>query len=77
MLGFNLVTKQTPAEGVPVHKVMVAEALNISREAYFAILMDRQAGGPVLVGSPDGGMDIEQVAEQTPERIFKVRYYTI
>lgn len=72
MLGHNLVTKQTSTEGVPVRKVMVAEALNISRETYFAVLMDRATGGPVMVGSPDGGMDIEAVAERTPERIFKV-----
>jgi len=51
---------------------MVAEALDISRETYFAILMDRGFGGPVMVGSPQGGMDIEEVAEKTPEAIFKV-----
>lgn len=51
---------------------MVAEALDIARETYFAILMDRDSGGPVMVGSPDGGVDIEEVAEKTPERIFKV-----
>ena len=52
---------------------MVAEALDIARETYFAILMDRASGGPVLVGSPKGGVDIEAVAEETPELIFKVR----
>ena len=52
---------------------MVAEALNIERETYFAILMDREHNGPVMVGSPAGGMDIEEVAEKTPELIFKVR----
>lgn len=51
---------------------MVAEALDISRETYFAILLDRDHNGPVMVGSPDGGMDIEEVASKTPERIFKV-----
>jgi hypothetical protein len=51
----------------------VAEALDIARETYFAILMDRASGGPVLVGSPKGGVDIEAVAEETPELIFKVR----
>ena len=50
---------------------MVAEALNITRETYFAILLDRSAGGPVLVASPVGGVDIEDVAEKTPEKIFK------
>uniref|UniRef100_A0A9J7XKD7 Succinate--CoA ligase [GDP-forming] subunit beta, mitochondrial n=1 Tax=Cyprinus carpio carpio TaxID=630221 RepID=A0A9J7XKD7_CYPCA len=71
MLGFNLTTKQTPKEGVKVKTVMVAEALDISRETYFAILMDRSCNGPVMVGSPQGGVDIEEVAATTPELIFK------
>lgn len=53
-------------------QVMVAEALDISRETYFAILMDRSCNGPVMVGSPQGGMDIEEVAANSPELIFKV-----
>lgn len=53
-------------------QVMVAEALDISRETYFAILMDRSCNGPVMVGSPQGGMDIEEVAANNPELIFKV-----
>ena len=51
---------------------MIAEALDISRETYLAILMDRSFNGPVIVGSPFGGMDIEEVAEKNPEAIFKV-----
>ncbi|XP_050390647.1 succinate--CoA ligase [GDP-forming] subunit beta, mitochondrial [Patella vulgata] len=70
MLGQTLVTKQTPKDGVKVSKVMVAEALDIERETYFAILMDRKYNGPVMVGSPEGGMDIEEVAEKRPEAIF-------
>jgi len=72
MLGDFLVTKQTPPGGVKVNKVMVAEALDIVSEKYLAIVMDRESCGPVLVGSPDGGMDIEAVAEKTPGRIMKV-----
>ncbi|XP_025930749.1 succinate--CoA ligase [GDP-forming] subunit beta, mitochondrial isoform X1 [Apteryx rowi] len=71
MIGYNLSTKQTPKDGVTVKKVMVAEALNISRETYFAILMDRACNGPVMVGSPQGGVDIEEVAVTSPELIFK------
>uniref|UniRef100_A0AAQ4P8N6 Succinate--CoA ligase [GDP-forming] subunit beta, mitochondrial n=1 Tax=Gasterosteus aculeatus aculeatus TaxID=481459 RepID=A0AAQ4P8N6_GASAC len=71
MLGFNLTTKQTPKDGVKVKTVMVAEALDISRETYFAILMDRACNGPVMVGSPQGGVDIEEVAASSPELIFK------
>jgi succinyl-CoA synthetase beta subunit len=72
MVGFNLVTKQTPPGGVPVNHIMVAEALDIERETYFAILMDREHNGPVMVGSPDGGVDIEEVAESNPESIYSI-----
>ena len=53
---------------------MVAEALNISRETYFAIVMDRASNGPVMVGSPEGGVDIEVVAERSPGKIFRVSF---
>jgi len=69
MIGNKLVTKQTPKEGIPVSSVMVAEAIDITRETYFCILLDREHNGPVIVASPDGGVDIEEVAEKTPERI--------
>lgn len=72
MIGKRLVTKQTTSEGVRVDKVMIAEGVDIKRETYLAVLMDRESNGPVVVASPDGGMDIEAVAEKTPERIFKV-----
>lgn len=70
MIGNRLKTKQTGGKGVKVTKVMVAEALDIARETYFAILLDREHNGPVMVGSPFGGMDIEDVAAKTPEAIF-------
>ncbi|GAB6029173.1 hypothetical protein CHUAL_004948 [Chamberlinius hualienensis] len=69
MVGHRLITKQTPKAGILVQKVMVAESVNIKRETYVAILMDREKNGPVLMVSPDGGMDIEDVAAKTPERI--------
>merc|ERR1711884_280920 len=72
MVGHRLITKQTPREGIPVSKVMVAEAIDITRETYFCILMDREFNGPVIVASPDGGVDIEEVAEKTPQRIKKI-----
>ncbi|XP_040577493.1 succinate--CoA ligase [GDP-forming] subunit beta, mitochondrial [Lepeophtheirus salmonis] len=72
MLGHSLITKQTPPAGIPVSKVMVAEAIDIKRETYFCILLDREYNGPVIVASPDGGVDIEDVAERTPERIKKI-----
>lgn len=51
---------------------MVAESYDIARETYLAILMDRSYQGPVIVGSPKGGVDIEEVAKNTPEHIHKV-----
>jgi succinyl-CoA synthetase beta subunit len=72
MIGQRLVTKQTGAEGRPCHKVLVSERLFLRRETYFALLMDRSAEGPMMVGSPEGGMDIEAVAEKFPDRIFKL-----
>lgn len=71
MIHHKLVTKQTKPEGALVEKVMVAEALDISRETYFAILLDRAFDGPVMIGSPIGGVDIEEVAEKQPDKIFK------
>jgi succinyl-CoA synthetase beta subunit len=71
MLGQTLVTNQTGPEGKLVSKVLVAEALDISRELYFAILLDRASSAPVVVASTEGGMDIEHVAEHTPEKIFR------
>jgi len=72
MIGNRLITKQTPKDGIPVSKVMVAEAIDITRETYFCILMDREYNGPVIVASPDGGVDIEEVAQKTPDRIKKI-----
>lgn len=71
MINSCLVTKQTGPEGKPCHKVIISERLYLRREAYFAILMDRETQGPVMVASPAGGMDIEKVAAETPKLIFK------
>lgn len=54
MLGHNLITKQTPKEGIPVNKIMIAESVNIKRETYLCILMDRQRNGPIIIASPAG-----------------------
>ncbi|XP_018329538.1 succinate--CoA ligase [GDP-forming] subunit beta, mitochondrial [Agrilus planipennis] len=72
MLGHKLITKQTPQDGILVRKVMVARSVNIKRETYVCILMDRMSNGPVLIASPAGGVDIEAVAEKTPHLIKKV-----
>lgn len=71
MLGETLVTHQTGEAGRVVRKVMLAEAVEISKEYYLAILMDRETSAPVIVASTEGGMDIEQVAESAPEKILR------
>jgi succinyl-CoA synthetase beta subunit len=71
MLGQVLVTKQTGPEGRRVGKLLVAEAPDIIRELYVAALLDRSLSRPVLMASTEGGMDIEEVAARSPEKIIK------
>jgi len=71
MLGQVLVTKQTGPAGRTVGKVLVEAALNIKRELYLAVLLDRAASRPLVMASTEGGVDIEEVAAQTPERIIR------
>ncbi|ODN02001.1 Succinyl-CoA ligase [GDP-forming] subunit beta, mitochondrial [Orchesella cincta] len=72
MLGNKLITKQTPASGVPVNSVMIAESVDIYEEKYLCFLLDRSSSGPICIASPAGGVDIEQVAESNPEKIKTV-----
>ena len=69
LLAERLVTPQTGPEGAPVHHVLVEELADIDRELYLAITIDRVARSPVLLASPAGGMDIEEVAATKPEDI--------
>ena len=71
MLGQTLVTHQTGPAGRVVHQVLVAESADIAREIYFAILLDRATAGPVIVASTEGGVEIETVAEKSPEKIMR------
>jgi succinyl-CoA synthetase beta subunit len=73
MLGQTLVTAQTGPEGKLVSKVMVAVSKNPVRELYFAIVLDREAQAPVIIASTKGGMNIEDVAHETPELIMNMR----
>ena len=72
MLGQVLVTHQTGPDGKLVSKVFVGEAVDIARELYFAILHDRATSGYTIIASTEGGVNIEDVAEHTPEKIVKV-----
>ena len=72
MLGKVLVTHQTGPEGKEVGKVFIGEAVDIQKELYVAILLDRATSTPVVIASTEGGVDIETVAEKTPEKILRV-----
>ena len=71
MLGKRLVTHQTSAQGVAVERVLVEEAVPIERELYLGIVIDSARGFPVIMASEAGGVDIEEVAAKTPEKIVK------
>lgn len=72
MIGMNLVTHQTGPEGKIVNKVYIESGCNIKKEYYAAILLDRKTGRPVLMASAEGGVNIEEVAEHSPEKIHTV-----
>ena len=72
MLGNVLVTKQTGEEGRQVNTILVASAEKIVKEYYLAVLLDRESSLPIVIASTEGGMDIEEVAASTPDRIRKL-----
>ena len=71
MLGSSLVTYQTNAQGQPINQVLIEEISNISRELYLGAVIDRASQRVVIMASTEGGMEIEKVAAQTPEKILK------
>jgi len=71
MLGMKLITHQTGPEGREVRVLLIEEGLPIDKEFYLGIVLDRASGRPVFMASAAGGMDIEEVAARTPEKIFK------
>jgi len=71
MLGQTLVTHQTGPDGRVVRKVLIAQSVEIARELYFAILVDRATSAPIVIASTEGGVEIETVAEHTPEKIIR------
>src|SRR5258706_2575724 len=72
MIGMTLVTHQAGPEGRAVSRVLIEEGLQMTRELYLSIVLDRASGKPVMMASAAGGMDIEEVAASTPERIHRV-----
>ena len=75
MLGQRLVTKQTGEEGLPINAVYVESGSEIAREIYLSLTLNREKGRIALIGSAAGGMDIEEVAEYTPEKIVTVNVH--
>ncbi len=75
MIGMQLVTPQTGSEGKLVRKVLIVEAADIQKEFYLAILLDRETSQLTLIGSEEGGMDIEEVAAKTPEKIIRTQIH--
>ncbi len=71
ILGTPLVTPQTGAEGKHVHQVLVEEGVEIEQEYYLAMVVDRESAVPVMIFSQEGGMEIEEVAARTPDRVLK------
>ncbi|MDX1444385.1 MAG: ADP-forming succinate--CoA ligase subunit beta [Gammaproteobacteria bacterium] len=72
MLGMTLVTHQTGPEGLPVNQLLIEAGSDIERELYLSVVVDRDTSRITFMASTEGGMDIEEVAEKTPEKIFKV-----
>ena len=71
LLGNSLVTKQTGPEGVIVNQVLIEEGIEIDREFYLSMVIDRSSASPTMIFSTAGGMEIEEIAAKTPEVIFK------
>ena len=75
ILGMQLVTPQTGPEGKLVRKVLIVQAVEIQKEFYLAILLDRETSQITLIGSEEGGVNIEEVAARTPEKIIKAQIH--
>lgn len=71
LIGKTLITHQTGPKGRKVHRLLLEEGANIAKELYLSILVDRDTGWPTFIASTEGGMEIEEVAEKTPEKIIK------
>ncbi len=77
ILGMTLVTRQTGTQGRLVRKLLIEQGLNISRELYLAIIIDREKELPVIIASAQGGMEIEEVAQENPQAIYKQHIHPI
>ncbi|HEY4255498.1 MAG TPA: ADP-forming succinate--CoA ligase subunit beta [Chlamydiales bacterium] len=72
LIGLKMINEQTGPEGIVAHQVLLSEPVDIAREFYLSVLIDRNEARPVLIASSAGGMDIEEVAHQSPEKILRL-----
>lgn len=74
LIGMKMVNEQTGPEGVVAHRVLISKPIDIEKEFYLGAVMDRARSAPVLIASPEGGMEIEEIAHQSPEKILKMSF---
>ncbi len=73
IIGSFLTTAQTGKKGIKVNKILIEEAVDIEKELYLAVSIDRSTSAPIIISSTEGGVEIEEVSSKTPEKIFKER----
>jgi succinyl-CoA synthetase beta subunit len=74
LIGMKMVNQQTGPEGVIAHKVMISKPLDIGKEYYIGAVVDRTRAAPLLIASPEGGMEIEEIAHKSPEKILQLPF---
>lgn len=74
LLGMKMVNQQTGPEGVIAHRILISRPVQIAKEYYLGILIDRHLAAPVLIASPEGGMEIEEIARHSPEKILTMPF---
>jgi succinyl-CoA synthetase beta subunit len=74
LIGMKMVNQQTGPEGVVAHKVLISKPIDIAKEFYLGAVIDRDRATPLLIASPEGGMEIEEIAHKSPEKILKMPF---
>ncbi len=74
LIGMRMVNNQTGPEGIIAHKVLITRPVDILKEYYLGAVIDREKGTPILIASPEGGMEIEEIAHKSPEKILKMPF---
>lgn len=74
LIGMKMVNQQTGPEGVVAEKILISKPVDIAKEYYLGAVIDRSLGKPILIASPEGGMEIEEIAQKSPEKILKLPF---